>query len=362
MTTIIRHRVATLTCTVALAATIGCADLQAQDSTKTIVPILNYTADLVANTCGGIKAGVAYQGYAEAGLEINPWKNGKFNFTIASTHGGEPSTNLVGDWQVFDNLEAGNHIFALNAWYSHDIGKFNILVGLQDANDSYSTCDASGNLINTSFGGNQVLLSGGYVPTMPCNGLGLNLTWKASDVFSWQAGIFDGGVIDLDDGNRFNLKHKLSRSKGYAIITEGQFTPTDALVLKAGAYYHTGLENNGYYASLENLFPLQGKRSINTFITGGSAPCANDAVRASITCGATLNSLFSKSGADALSAGLSTIHFDHFKWETAVELNYRYQLNDHFYASPDVQWILNPMVGENAKNALVAMLRIGFEL
>lgn len=362
MVTIIRHRIAALACIVAFAATMGSASLQAQDSTKAIVPILDYTADLVANTCGGIKAGVAYQGYAEAGLEINPWKNGKFNFTIASTHGGEPSANLVGDWQYFDNIEASSHIFALYAWYSHDIGNFNILAGLQDASDIYSTCDASGNMLNTSFGNIQVLLSGGNIPIMPCSGLGLNLTWKASDAFSWQAGIFDGGVIDLDEGNRFNLKHKLSSSKGYVVITEAQFTPTEALVLKAGTYYHTGLENNGYYASWENLFHLQGERSVNTFITGGYAPFANDAVRTSITCGATLNSLFSKSGADALSAGLATVHFDHFKWETAIEVNYRYQLNDHFYASPDVQWILNPMVGENAKNALVTTLRLGFEL
>ena len=197
---------------------------------------------------------------------------------------------------------------------------------------------------------------------MPCNGLGINVLWNASDAFSWQAGVFDGGVIDLDDGNKYNLKHKLSRSKGYVIITEAQLTPTDALVLKAGAFYHTGLENNGYYASCEKLFQLQGEQSVNTFITGGYAPRANVAARASITCGATLNSLFSKSGADALSAGLSTVHFDGLKWETAIEVNYRYQFNDHFYASPDVQWILNPMAGENAKNALVAMLRVGFEL
>lgn len=361
MLNITHHRIAFFACNVAICATIGCASLQAQDSVKTIVPILNYTADLVVNTHGGIKTGATYVGYAEAGLEINPWKNGKFNFTIASTHGGEPSAELVGDWQVFDNYEAGNHIFALNAWYSHDIGKVSLLAGLQDVNDRYSTCDASGNLINTSFGGNQVLLSGGNVPTMPCNGLGINAMWNASDEFSWQAGIFDGGVIDLDDGNKFNLKHKLSSSKGYVIITEAQLTPTDALILKAGAFYHTGLENNGYYASCEKLFQLQGERSVNTFISSGYAP-KTDAARASITCGATLTSLFSKSGADALSAGLSTIHFDDFKWETAIELNYRYQLNDHFYASPDVQWILNPMVGENAKNALVAMLRLGFEL
>lgn len=334
----------------------------AQDSTKTIVPILNYTADLVVNTHGGIKTGAVYQGYGEAGVLINPWKNGQFNFTIATTHGGEPTGTLVGDWQEMDNIESSNHIFALNAWYRHILGKFTILAGLQDANDSYSTCDASDNMQNTAFGGVVVFMSGGNVPTMPTNGLGLNLQWQASDAFMWQAGVFDGGVIGLDEGNKFNLKHKLSSSKGYLIVSEAQLTPADALVLKAGAYYHTGLENNGYYASCEKSFALQGEHSVNTFITGGYAPRANDAANASITGGVALTSLFSKSGADALSAGFATAHIDGYKWETAIELNYRYQLGDHFFVSPDLQWILNPMGVAEAKNALVSTLRVGFEL
>lgn len=343
-------------------AAAGGNSLHAQDTIKTFVPIINYTADLVVNTHGGIKTGAVYQGYGEAGIKINPWKNGQFNFTIATTHGGQPTETLVGDWQVFDNIEAGNHIFALNAWYSHTVNKVTIKAGLQDVNDSYSTCDATGNMLNTSFGGNQVLLSAGNVPTMPCNGLGINAEWHVSNALTWQAGIFDGGVIDLDDGNRFNLKHKMSSSKGYVIVTEAAISPANALLFKAGAFYHTGLENNGYYASCEKLFQMHGERTINAFVTGGYAPRATDAATASITCGATLTSLFSKSGADALCAGLATVHLDGHKWETAIELNYRYQLGDHFFVSPDIQWILNPMGAPEAKNALATTLRVGFEL
>ena len=357
---ITRNTVITAILTIIAAA--GWNSIYAQDTIRTLVPIVNYTADLAVNTHGGIKTGAAYLGYGELGLELNPWRNGQFNFTIASTHGGEPSAELVGDWQMFDNIEAGNHIFALNAWYSHTFNKVTVKAGLQDVNDSYSFLDASGNMLNTSFGGNHVLLSAGNVPTMPCNGLGINAQWNASDKVMWQAGIFDGGVIALDDGNKFNLKHKLSRSKGYVITSEAQFTPDDALVFKAGAFYHTRSENNGYYASCEKSFQMQGERSVSAFVSGGYAPHATDAVNASITAGATLTSLFSKSGADALCAGLATVHFEGLKWETAIELNYRYQLNDHFFVSPDVQWILNPICAPDAKHALVTALRLGFEL
>ena len=237
----------------------------AQDTIKTFVPILKYTADLVVNTHGGIKTGTVYQGYAEAGVEINPWKNGQFNFSIASTHGGLPTGTLVGDWQEMDNIEASDHIFALNAWYSHTIGNVTILAGLQDANDTYSTRDASCPLQNTAFGGNVVFMSGGNVPTMPTNGLGVTAKWNISDAAAWQAGVFDGGVIGLNEGNRFNLKHKLS-SKGFLIVSEAHLMPADELVLKAGAYYHTGLENHGYYASCEKTFKLQGEQAFNAFL------------------------------------------------------------------------------------------------
>ena len=333
----------------------------AQDTIKTFVPILKYTADLVVNTHGGIKTGTVYQGYAEAGVEINPWKNGQFNFSIASTHGGLPTGTLVGDWQEMDNIEASDHIFALNAWYSHTIGNVTILAGLQDANDTYSTRDASCPLQNTAFGGNVVFMSGGNVPTMPTNGLGVTAKWNISDAAAWQAGVFDGGVIGLNEGNRFNLKHKLS-SKGFLIVSEAHLMPADELVLKAGAYYHTGLENHGYYASCEKTFKLQGEQAFNAFLTGGYSPHATEAATAAITGGCSLISLFSKSGDDALTAGLATAHLDGHRWETAIELNYRYQLGRYFFVSPDLQWILNPMGELEAKNALVATLRVGFEL
>ena len=340
----------------------GAHFVHAQDTIKTVVPILNYTADLVVNTHGGIKTGAVYQGYGEAGILINPWKNGQFNFSIASTHGGEPTGTLVGDWQEMDNKEASNHIFALNAWYRHTFNRVTLMAGLQDANDSYSTCDASDPLQNTAFGGIATFMSGGNVPTMPTNGLGLNVEWQVSDSFMWQTGVFDGGVIGLDEGNKFNLKHKLSRSKGYLIVSEGQVRTAGALVFKAGVYYHTGLENYGFYATCEKTFSLQGERAVGAFVTGGYSPHATDAADASITGGCTLTSLFSKSGADVLSAGLATVHYVGLKWETAIELNYHYALSDQFYVSPDVQWIINPACGLIKRNALACTLRLGFEL
>ena len=145
---------------IAILVAVGGITAYAQDTTRTVIPILKYTAEWVVNADGGIKTGVVYQGYAEAGVFISPWRNGRFNFSIASTHGGLPTGTLVGDWQEMDNREAANHIFALNAWYSHTIGNVTIKAGLQDANDTYSTRDASCHMQNTAFGGNVVFMPG----------------------------------------------------------------------------------------------------------------------------------------------------------------------------------------------------------
>ena len=45
-------------------------------------------------------------------------------------------------------------------------------------------------------------------------------------------------------------------------------------------------------------------------------------------------------------------------WETAAEMNYRYQFNDYLALMPDLQWIINPAGAEDAKNALMGSLRL----
>lgn len=340
----------------------GVPAAKSQESEKKVVPVVEYTADLVVNAHGGIKTGARYVGFAVAGIEVNPWKNGHFSVGIASTHGGEPSADCVGDWQIADNNEAGNHVFALNCWYSHSISNVTIKAGLQDVNDCYSVNDMSGNLINSSFGANQMLLTNSNMPTMPNTGLGININWQATTAFAWQAGVFDGRVIGLDDDNKYNLKHKLSRSKGFLLMTETSYAPSEALTLKAGAFYHTGQRNWGVYTSGEMECWAQGERHLDAFASAGFAPAAHEMATASLSCGLSLTSVCGRNCNDNLSLGVASVYLTGRRWETSIELNYRYDINDHFFLSPDIQWILNPAGNETATNALVAILRLGFEL
>jgi len=93
---------------------------QAQvDSIKKTPPFsfeASYIGDVVSNFSGGIKKGTTYLGLANIKASFNTetanfWKGGKAYLNIGNTHGGEPSTNLIGDFQGVSNIEAGNLTF-----------------------------------------------------------------------------------------------------------------------------------------------------------------------------------------------------------------------------------------------------------
>ena len=333
----------------------------AQDTVKTFVPMGSYTADLNVNMAGGIKTGARYVGYATLDLEINPWRNGRFTFGIGSAHCGHPTDDLVGDLQCVNNNDNDNlPIFLHLANYSHRIGNVEITAGIQDMTDVYGLCDASGNFMNLAFNTSAVFYNTKF-PTAPRTSLALNVEWTLSDALTWRGAVYNGGIIDGEDDNKFNLKHKLNKNKGHIAISEVVFTPIENTAFKVGGFYHTGLENWGIYGSVCGQCWQAGERHLDAFATAAFAPRKEELVTASLALGATFTSLFSKTGKDCLGLGLTTAAPVGKTWETAIEMNYRYQFNDYLSLMPDLQWIINPAGTEGAKNALVGSLRLGFE-
>ena len=89
-------------------ALISSMSLQAQvDSSKKVSPFtasFSYIGDVVSNFDGGIKKGTTYLGLlnVRAGFDTEAaglWKGGQLFANVGNTHGGQPSANLVGDFQ-----------------------------------------------------------------------------------------------------------------------------------------------------------------------------------------------------------------------------------------------------------------------
>ena len=69
----------------------------------------------VHNFSGGIKKGYGYLGHVNLNMGISFKQNeiwsGQFFVELQHTHGSTPSTDLVGDIQVFSNIENGNYTY-----------------------------------------------------------------------------------------------------------------------------------------------------------------------------------------------------------------------------------------------------------
>ena len=113
------------------------------DNKKAFSYSASYVGEIVTNHSGGIKPGTNYLGLANLKMGFDThkgklWKNGFLFINAASTHGGEPSTTLVGDFQGVSNIEAGNLTFLFELWYKQTIQNVNVIIGLQDLNASFA--------------------------------------------------------------------------------------------------------------------------------------------------------------------------------------------------------------------------------
>ena len=156
----------------------------AQDAPFTVSA--SYKADYVQNMSGGLEVGGGYLGYGQMGLSIdfealNLWKNGELFIGGATTHGAMPSASFIGDFQVADNIEAGEHVYLEQFWFRQDIGQFMLKVGLQDLNEYFVESTPALEYINSSFGINSVISANMDAPIFPVMGLGVELHYSISD-------------------------------------------------------------------------------------------------------------------------------------------------------------------------------------
>src|SRR3990172_1857964 len=94
------------------------------------------TADALSNVSGGVDEGA--RGLADFGFGVNLdrneldwWPNGRFRFLLVGTGGDSPS-ELAGDVQALDNIDAVETWRLLEAWYEHAFldDRLGVLVGL----------------------------------------------------------------------------------------------------------------------------------------------------------------------------------------------------------------------------------------
>ena len=170
---------------------------QEGDEIRTSAIQLNavYKGDFVYNMDGGIATGTTYLGLADLFIGFDTqkaglWKGGEFLIHGANTHGGEPTSNLVGDFQGVSNIEAGNHTFLYELWYRQTIANFTATIGLQDLNVEFANSEVSALFLNSSFGVHSVIAGNISAPIFPVTKPGLTLSAVISDKVTLKSAVY----------------------------------------------------------------------------------------------------------------------------------------------------------------------------
>ena len=336
----------------------------------------SYVGDVVSNFSGGIKKGTTYLGLAnlKAGFDTETaswWKGGRLFVNIGNTHGGEPSSTLVGDFQGVSNIEAGNLSFLYELWYRQNLGKIDITLGLQDLNADFAVNDDGAMFTNSSFGIHSSIADNVAPPIFPLTALGANVKWNISDTFLWEAAVFDGTPDDFKT-NPYNTEWKLSKNQGYLAVMELQVKKSllsgKTGNYKVGVYYHQhndtiALEqkNGGLYF----VGDQQISDKLYIFSQIGLCPKKMNKNNRYISLGLNCKGLIEtrKNDQFGIAIAYAGIHDSKVGSETAIEMTYKFELTKNIYMRPDIQYIINP-AGTDVKlqNDLVGFIRFGVDL
>lgn len=321
-----------------------------------------YTGDFLYNI-GGLKNGGGYLGYAKIGMDATLWQGASLYVGGGTTHGIVPTEMFIGDYQVANNIEAGNYAFMEHFSLQQSLGRFSFKIGLQDMNENFASIDAAGEYVNSSFGIHPALSSNMSVAIFPLTGLGAEIHYDINDNWHVQAAVYDGEIPSFEDDNLYNLNWGLSKDEGALFIGEGQYF-SDNGTYELGAFYHTAEKKYGVYANAEQEVWNNGTRSLKPFAqvsyANGSIKCDN---YFHLAAGLNFEGVFSKESNDMMGLAFTSVFLADKKAETAIELFYQYQVTDNFVIKPDIQYIVNPAgMDFQVDNALVGMLRFAIGL
>lgn len=342
----------------------------------------SYKGDFISNFRGGIKTGTTYLGLADLFIRFSTenarlWKGGELLIHGANTHGDEPSANLIGDFQVVSNIEAGNHSFLYELWYRQQFSKASATIGLQDLNAEFAVSEVGSNFINSSFGIHPIISDNVLAPIFPITSLGATFCWNASSSFNLKTAVYSGCPIDFDK-NPYNIKWKTNYLDGLLYIAEGEIMwKSNASLdqtLKVGMFYHqhcdeeeetnaaTETHDYGLYFVGDHHLWSKEQHALNMFYQIGVSPKNENYCYLGAGCSYT--GLLSKKGKDMLGLAVACGMLNKTKVqnETAVELTYKVNVTDQIFLQPEMQYVVHPGgTDSQLKNATVGLIRLGLE-
>jgi len=348
------------------------------------------TQDFARNIHGGIQQGQAHLGLINLDFTISTetsdlWKNGTFRLHIQNTHGHTPTENLVGDAQVFSNIENGTYTYLYQIWYKHQFEDFSVLFGKHDLNEEFFASEYGGEYINSSFGIMPVASLNVPVSIFPMTTLGIVSHYDINESMALKAGAYNGMPGDITHTN-FGMNLNLHKDNGLFYVGEFHFKdliPNKPGIYKVGMFHHSGefnsLDNptrqqkgsSGIYFIADQLVfteSAENNQGLGTMFQIGYSPTNSSINDFYLAYGLNYKGLFPKRASDVMGLAvahasinnslLKNNHKNYETCETAIEFTYKYKALNSLTIQPNIQYIINPGMKSNYNNAFVGMIRI----
>lgn len=353
---------------------------------------IEWTPEIFDNFRGGIHQGITGASTIDLNLTLDTekifsWKEGKLYIDLEDHSGHNPTTELVGDLQVFDQLSFSPYFEIFEFWYQQQLlnKKIRIKIGKLDANAEFSVIENGLSFLNSSTQVSPTILA---FPTSPDPVLGANLFFTPNKSWFLSLGAFDANQQDKFGIFYGNPQTALIAQNGALLISETGFKYKTGN-FKFGVWKHTGTfmrlnggtqqGASGYYTifnqilweptgefekNTEDIEDKKGK-GIRGFVSYGQTQESVGIMNWNYSTGVTWTGLFAKHSKDILGfsanyAHISTLANCKYPYELALEFIYKLHIHKAISLVPDLQYIIHP--GGQFPNALVGTLHIKINL
>lgn len=338
---------------------------------------ISYIGDIGGNASGGIKTGFAYHGRLWLGAKlytdkIKAWKGGELYVQLGNTHGNQASLELLGDYMIASNIEAGNHTFMEQLWYRQQIGQVSLQAGLIDINNDFMIVSEAGMLLNSSYGTHATISGNLWPPIFPLTNLGFIINYQPTEQLCLRGAVFNGAPRYWDE-NPYNLNWEFSKQKGVFSVIEAastyQLFSNLSSSYKLGAYLYwnetegQAVYNPGWYLNLEQeVLHTASDASVSLFSQLSWAPPHQNYLSVYASLGTHASGFWKQRSSDEAALSVCMAYFQDFRdAELNIEATYRFYFWQHYYLQPDIQFILHPKGISNAPHALWTALRFGID-
>jgi len=361
-----------------------------------IDPYASYTAGFWSNLRGGFATGVRYEGFAQWGVDANletlaGWRGARFHIGWNSYHGGQPSTELVGQFSMafIYGSEAEVSVRFYDIYVEQELlgGRVQLKVGQLAADDDFFVSRYSDALLNGTFGGFGLGREEQIAPFYPLAAPGAYVLVRPAEQWFARVGVY---TADPGEDVTSNIGFDWSFDEGASFLAEvgtqqspfgypGSYTLGAFGTTTTGSDFERGGTVDGAYGLFGMIdqalaVDLEGAPTLGAFVRGQfGAQEDRSIVRWYVDGGLKLFGPLPGRDADVLSLGVG---FDKFgrdyvsrqrsegenvsEYQLSVEFTYRAQVTGWLTLQPDLQLFFDPHFSR--RDAIVFGLQAVVEL